>query len=923
MSPSDNFGDDSLSEMFVEEADTQLEALAEHLVALEDSDQPQEILNVLMRAAHSLKGAARIVDATAISQLAHAVEDIFVAAQKAELALNATDIDTLLAAADLMRKFVPPNSADAAALAQMLTRLKETRENRPPATKPSNDAQDSPTSAPAAENRSEPLESDIADLSLLEMFTEEAESQLAVLSEGLIELESGAPSESLLEAMMRAAHSIKGAARIVDLTPIVEVAHALEDTFVSAQKGDLHFIEADYDRLLAAVDWLSKVAQNKPQSAEPMASLDTVVAQLAQIGHANNNSSDRTQTSTITEPSVTARVQPPAPHTTVPSENTDESQGQPTVAGSTHEKKSNQNKSIRMSAEAMERLTGMTSEAVVESARMELIIDELSDLGIKQKSLNKTLTRLRRRLEAEGGQGNTLRDLDEALGQLSNCMSLLQQRDEKLDAYARRNSSLSNRLSREAVASRMLHFSTILKGYPRLIRDLNKSLEKRGKLIISGEQTLIDREILEKLDSALNHLVRNAMDHGLDTVIERQTANKEGPATLKLEAFHQSGRLRVLVQDNGRGIDPNALRKSIISKELIEAAHAEQLSPDELYEFMFLPGFSTAKALTDVSGRGVGLDAVRTMVQEAGGRISVQSKLGEGTSFDIELPVTRSVARVLMISIAGESYAIPIARIEFTRAINPDQIRTVEGHNYFQDDGRNVALVSATKVLELPDSLETKALELRPVIVIQETGRFYALEIDDFIGERDLMVRPLDPRLSDIPDVAAVSTDENGSVVLILDVDDLVRNMEALISGGRQLGRARDQVSIKSDRKRLLVVDDSLTVRQAERQLLENAGYDVEVAVDGLEAWSAVRLSNYDLIVSDVDMPRMNGIELVKKIRSESQRPDIPIIIVSYKDRDDDRLRGMEAGANYYLAKGGFEDSVLLNAVEDLIGAAH
>ena len=346
---------------------------------------------------------------------------------------------------------------------------------------------------------------------------------------------------------------------------------------------------------------------------------------------------------------------------------------------------------------------------------------------------------------------------------------------------------------------------------------------------------------------------------------------------------------------------------------------AAALAVDELYEFLFLPGFSTANKITEVSGRGVGLDSVRSIVQQSGGSIKLVSALGQGTTFDLELPVTRSVARVLLMGIGADLYALPIARIANALQIERAELKTVEGKLYFEYEGDRIAVLPAAEILEL-DHSSTDATFVN-IIVVEEGQRSYGLAVDRFIGEQQLLVRPLDPRLGDVPNVAALSTDEDGEIVLILDTDELLRSMDAAISGGR-LTRQSALSSGQQRLRRLLVVDDSLTVRQAERQLLENAGYDVDVAVDGLEGWSAVRLVDYDLVVSDVDMPRMNGIDLVKRIRSEGPNPDIPVIIVSYKDREEDRLRGLDAGANYYLAKGGFSDTSLLDAVADLIGPA-
>jgi two-component system, chemotaxis family, sensor histidine kinase and response regulator WspE len=294
--------------------------------------------------------------------------------------------------------------------------------------------------------------------------------------------------------------------------------------------------------------------------------------------------------------------------------------------------------------------------------------------------------------------------------------------------------------------------------------------------------------------------------------------------------------------------------------------------------------------------------------------------------------VTRSVLRALVVAIAGEAYAVPLARAQRVVAIDPAAVRMVEGRAYTPVDGENVALVPAREVLEV-DGSQAGLLPFAgraaggtngaiAAVVVGEPGQRFALEVDAFHGEHDLVVRPLDARLGKVPDVAAASTLSDGTPVLILDVEDLVRSIDALVSGGR-LTRARRAAAGAVERraKRVLVVEDSLTVRELERRLLEGEGYAVDVAVDGMEGWNAVRLGDYDLVLTDVDMPRLNGIELVRRIKADARLRTLPVVIVSYKDRDEDRLRGLEAGADHYVTKSSFQDETLAHLVRDLLGA--
>ena len=787
-------------------------------------------------------------------------------------------------------------------------------------------------------------EDDLGDFSMLELFREEAETQIALLSEGLVALERATETKPLLDELMRAAHSMKGAARIVGLDPLVKLAHAVEDIFVAAQRGELTVGAPEVDVLLGAVDAISTVAYGDAAGlAELEAKLPGLLESLALLraGQLPERTSvalapappevppldtvtpaaelDVASENAAPTPAPAPTSTPPPPPTPTPTP-TPTSTSKPAPAPPTAAPRGAE-KSIRMTTEAIERLTGLTAETVVEATRLEHLMDDFGRLRDRHRDLYKILASARGEVENGNDQERLSSGLTQALACLEECARLLGERDARLEQYARRSANLANRLSHETLSSRMMPFGSILRGYPRLVRDLARDLNKICRLEIRGEATKIDREILERLDAPLNHIVRNALDHGLESGAERARCGKPAEGRVTLEAYHRAGQLRVVISDDGGGIDVERLRAKVVEKQLETPQRAADLSQSELFEFLFLPSFSTTSHVTEISGRGVGLDAVRTMVQEARGSVTIRSIAGQGTTFDIELPVTRSVSRALLVKIGGDKYAIPIARIERVLEVASKSLHTVEGRPYFGFEGIDIALVPAAEVLELGDP-DWRAESLS-VVVIRDTGRVYGLVVESFAGERDLVVRPLDTRLGHLPDVAAVATDEAGGVVLILDVEEVVRGIDALITGGG-LRRPSTQGKEAGERlvKRILVVDDSLTVRQAERQLLESNGYTVDVAVDGMEGWSAVRLKDYQLVVSDVDMPRMNGIELVRKIRGEARLQNLPVVIVSYKDRAEDRLQGLEAGANHYLAKGGFRDTALLEVVVDLIGPA-
>jgi two-component system sensor histidine kinase and response regulator WspE len=308
------------------------------------------------------------------------------------------------------------------------------------------------------------------------------------------------------------------------------------------------------------------------------------------------------------------------------------------------------------------------------------------------------------------------------------------------------------------------------------------------------------------------------------------------------------------------------------------------------------------------------------MVKAVGGNVRVSSQQDQGTRFQLELPLTLSVIRTLLVEIGGEPYAIPLSRIETALNLTRDKIQSLEGRQHFAWGEQQIGLIAATQALEL-DALPGSG-DLS-VIVLGDKSARYGLVVDRFLGDQEIVVRPLDPRLGKVKNVSAAALMPDGSPLLIIDLDDLLRHIERMLSSNRLSHVERmETAQASTKRKRVLVVDDSLTVRELERKLLGSMGYAVDVAVDGMDGWNSVRTGQYDLVLTDVDMPRMDGIELLSLIRKDSRLKALPVMIVSYKDREEDRQRGLEAGADYYLTKGSFQNETLLRAVNDLIGGA-
>ncbi len=468
----------------------------------------------------------------------------------------------------------------------------------------------------------------------------------------------------------------------------------------------------------------------------------------------------------------------------------------------------------------------------------------------------------------------------------------------------------------------MRPFADVLAGQVRMVRDLGRSLGKQVRLEIEGEKTQVDRDVLEKLEAPLTHLLRNAVDHGIETPEQRLLAGKPAEGLIRLRGL-PPGRLAGAGterrRERRRPGTPARHASSIGICRPVETAL--NLSEEELLTFLFLPGFSLRDKVTEVSGRGVGLDAVQHMVRQLRGAVVLEQTAGQGSRFHLEVPLTLSVVRSLVVEVGEEAYAFPLAHIERMRDLAPDDIVQLEGRQHFWHEGRHVGLVAASQLLQRPPGQSND--ETLKVVVIRERDAVYGIAVERFIGERTLVVLPLDDRLGKVQDISAGALLDDGSVVLIVDVEDMLRSVDKLLNTGRleRIAR-RSQQAAEAPRKRVLVVDDSLTVRELQRKLLLNRGYEVAVAVDGMDGWNALRSEDFDLLITDIDMPRMDGIELVTLLRRDARLQSLPVMVVSYKDREEDRRRGLDAGADYYLAKASFHDDALLDAVVELIGGA-
>ena len=736
------------------------------------------------------------------------------------------------------------------------------------------------------ESASLPLASadNTTDPRLLALFATEVEEKCAVMDRVLLQLEQQPERLELIAQLMRAAHSIKGAARAVRNDAAVSLAHALEDRMSNAQRSPPPIDLALVDLALRTVDQLRALGHDR--SAGSLAAANELKDRLGSM-----------------VPDARAVAATPAqandPSTYIKVEETDPI--------------------LRVRASHVGKLIALAGTGMVENRRLKPFGERQQRLRREMGQISRMLDDLHHQLGAPSSKTGVGAQLAHIRHELSESRHEVNNWLEEFGAYQRESFDLNERLYHHAAMTRLRPFNDIAAGYPRMVRDIGRQLGKRARAILEGVQVAVDRDVLERLDAPLVHLLRNAIDHGIEAPELRVANGKPEEGSIRVAVTYRAGMLAIDVSDDGAGIDFERIRARLVSDGRMTDADAAAMDEDALGEVLFATGFSTRDEISEISGRGVGLDVVRQMLKELDGSVRLTSTRGQGTRFGLLVPISRAVTRAVVVSVAGEAYAFPLLRIE--RLVRADRAAVQAGQDmqYLAIDGQNIGLVPLAEQLDLGESrLLSDHVD---VVVVSQEGRRAGFVVDAVLGEYDLATRPLDARLGRVTDVAAMAVLPDGAPVVMLDVEDL---MHGALDRERHLARLREDEGggAARRRRRVLVVDDSISVRELERQLLSARGYEVEVAVDGMDGWSKLRDWPCDLVVTDVDMPRMDGIELTRSIKQDPRLRSLPVVIVSYRDRPEDRARGMEVRADAYLTKSDFQEHGFVDVVHGLIGDA-
>ncbi len=782
------------------------------------------------------------------------------------------------------------------------------------------------------------------------IFKAELDEHLETANGALLALEKG-PSpeeaEKLLEQFLRVAHSSKGAARVVNLSEIERLFHAMEDVLSRMRGAQLSWEPAHFDVFFRALDLAKLLMDSYVDEGQgmPRGPLREVLDALALMAQGKTPNTDFTPVTSIkpaaadvkpANDTASAPNESPSIPPTPPSPATEEApslpkppvsrQSQPPSPPSPAQRRVNAvgDDTIRMSTAKLDSLMAGVGQLLVSRMRIEHRLSDLRSMLSGFASWEKDWRRTRKHRNRIQRQSVSSSSVDALLAFLARNEEHLERTSNALGEMTRSFDAdcaylhlLTDDLQEVVRRIRMLPIGTLFARFPRMVRDIAHKQGKDVTLELEGEDTEVDRQVLELIGDPLTHLLRNAVGHGVESTVSRSSKGKPSRGVITLRAEQRGNSIVIEVRDDGAGINVDAVRDRAVESGLMTTEDAARLPQRAVLDLVFHSGLSTATEVSEISGRGVGLDVVRSNLERLGGQIVVSSSPGVGTTFTLILPLTMATSHVLLVEVAGQILALPTSTVHRILRVDSQAVSTLEGHQVIRLDDRPVPLMSLANVLEFSEGVrEVSKEEKLPTVVLAVADRHVAFQVDQLIRTEVLLMKPLGPQLKRVRNVAGGAILGSGAVVMILNVGDLMKSVE---TGGGFAVQRSIQVQ-ESLQKRILVADDSVTTRTLEKNILTNSGYQVLVAGDGMEAWTLLQTEHVDAVVSDVDMPVMNGFALAEKVRADERLRHLPFVLVTGKEKPEDRLRGLQAGADVYLTKSGFDQTELLETLERLIG---
>ncbi|HBA72905.1 MAG TPA: hybrid sensor histidine kinase/response regulator [Geobacter sp.] len=784
---------------------------------------------------------------------------------------------------------------------------------------------------------------------LLVTFKVEADEHLKGMCSGLLELEQGALPErqtELVEFIFREAHSLKGAARAVNQVEIEALCQALESIFASLKKNELTASPGLFDLLQEALDLLARTLPDAgaERAHDDKALQRRLINRLEQAGKGGSGETgkrrngealkggsgevvkDRTGETEKRGNGADEECLPDSPFPRFSDSGKLPDSPIHKISTDTVRVSTARLTSVLLQSEEMLSAKLASSQHVLDLRATATAFDSWSKEWARVKPLVQKFKSSKTQGENDEAthKKRSLTRLLDFLDWNSDFMKSLETRFTAEVKSAERDSralgGMTNNLLEDMKKVLMFPFSSLLEILPKIVRDLSRENGKKIELTISGDDIEIDRRILEEMKDPLVHLVRNCIDHGIENPAERRAKGKPQLGTIRIAVLPRDDKVELTIADDGGGIALDGIRSALLKSGMLSAERVAELSDQELMTHVFQSGITTSPIITEISGRGLGLAIVREKVEKLGGSVSVESTTCSGTSFRIVLPLTVATFRGILVRLGERLFVLPAMYVARVLRIRPNDIKCVENRETICLDGAPVSLARLATVLELPVSgWESKPSDLLPVVLLATSETRIAFQVDEVLGELEVLLKGLGRQLSRVRNVAGATVLGNGHVAPILNVTDLFKSAVKSAAYSSQRSAVTDTGEPANRLRSVLVVEDSITTRTLLKNILESSGYAVVTAVDGMDGFSRLKNGSFDIVVSDVDMPRMNGFELTSKIRSDREYGDLPVVLVTALASREDRERGIDAGANAYIVKSSFDQSNLLEVMKKLI----
>ncbi|MEG4284494.1 hybrid sensor histidine kinase/response regulator [Microcoleus sp. A006_D1] len=828
----------------------------------------------------------------------------------------------------------------------------------------------------------------IEDEELRDVFKIASEEHLQKLDDGLLYLEQHPGDSAKLEELLRETHSLKGDAGMLAVKNVASLAHQIEHILGAVKRGETQLNREIGDRLSQGLDAIRKLvdeavtgedsgintfyvlasmmgASNKPQSDTLTAEPESAKIPEQELVKTQFTNSETALPETNSETASAANLDNNYSFSTLQSEQelllqaqnlptasapATASTSQPTVSRASNS--SYRIETIRVATQNLDDLMTQAGELTVTKTRLVHRLADLEKLTNLWESWSREAFINRLAFHQIESHRNESKQND-LIMQLQNYYQRTEERLERLGTVVNR---LKNRVDEdtarlELIAEelesgirtlRLLPLSTIFNLFPRAVRELAKREGKEVKLVIEGGETRADKRILEEMKDPLMHMIRNAIDHGIETPDEREKIGKLASATLRIQGYHTANNIIIEVADDGRGLNLDRIKKTAVKRNICTLEELAVMTETQVQSLIFAPGFSTRTFVTEISGRGVGLDVVRTNVEALKGSIQVESVLGKGCTFRLQVSTSLATANVLIVAVEGLAYALPIEFVENAKMVSKSEIFAVEGKATILSDSQPLSVAYLADLLELnnrdllPKNREWRRGNWREVnqkiegesrnsnypkmscIVLKVGKERLGLFIDALIDQQDVVIKPQSQLLKRVRNVSGATILGTGEVCMVLNPHDLIKSVrKQVLLGG--VGSARSPMETVNRKQVILLAEDSIATRTQEKRILEGAGYEVVTAVDGLDAFNKLKTRYFDALISDVQMPNLDGLGLTVKIRQQKEYSELPIILVTSLASDEDRKKGADAGANAYIPKGTFNQDILIETLKRLV----